>query len=303
MKDKTSVNRSTLEKEFDAIEKESPVLKDIIEAFRSVFISRNKFKARLSHKIDVPVPEPDIKQLAQGNVWLAPDIIISMVDPWGDSIKEASEPLSTAFPALNLALQRLTKACDAGEMDFSSNMKALVDSNDRELNDTALSIEIEPAVLKFILNQILKPFVEKGTSSMHALIQDKPWHKGYCPVCGFAPELSFIKGDKAQRWLRCSLCGHEWKFDRMACPNCEVKHEHKELLQIEGFEHRWIEPCPKCNKYIVGLDLRRKNNISTELAALSMVHLDAIAQQKGYLPIAECAWNIIVPNIQTTSNQ
>jgi len=62
-------------------------------------------------------------------------------------------------------------------------------------------------------------------------------------------------------------------------------------------------PCPKCNKYIVGLDLRRKNNISTELAALSMVHLDAIAQQKGYLPIAECAWNIIVPNIQTTSNQ
>jgi len=169
MKDKTSVNRSTLEKEFDAIEKESPVLKDIIEAFRSVFISRNKFKAGLSHKIDVPVPEPDIKQLAQGNVWLAPDIITSMVDPWGDSIKEASEPLSTAFPALNLALQRLTKACDAGEMDFSSNMKALVDSNDRELNDTALSIEIEPAVLKFILNQILKPFVEKGTSSMSRL--------------------------------------------------------------------------------------------------------------------------------------
>jgi FdhE protein len=120
------------------------------------------------------------------------------------------------------------------------------------------------------------------------------WLKGYCPICGSMPEMSFLDGAEGQRWLKCSLCGYDWRFDRMTCPYCEKKTESKELISAEGFEHEWIDLCPHCNKYIVSVDFRNQEDVTTEVAGISMVYLDIIAQQKGFAPIAVCAWNMIL---------
>jgi FdhE protein len=137
---------------------------------------------------------------------------------------------------------------------------------------------------------MLKPFIEKRTESLRRFIENLPWHQGYCPICGAFPEISFLKGQEGQRWLKCSLCGYDWRFDRMACPCCGKINRSKEFIYANGFEHKWVELCPDCHRYIVGIDLRKQTEVTADVAAIGMVHLDILAQGRGFLPTAESAW-------------
>jgi FdhE protein len=137
---------------------------------------------------------------------------------------------------------------------------------------------------------MLKPFVEKRTESLRPLIANLPWHQGYCPICGVFPEISFLQGEEEERWLKCSLCGYDWRFDRMACPCCGEIDKGKEFIYIDGFEHEWVELCPNCHRYLVGIDLRKQTEVTSDVAAIGMVHFDIFAQQRGFLPIAETGW-------------
>jgi len=109
------------------------------------------------------------------------------------------------------------------------------------------------------------------------------------------PELSFLQADEGQRWLRCSLCGHDWRFDRMSCPGCAAKDARREIISIETSPHEWVELCPECRRYLVATDLRNSSAHIPEVAALGMLHLAALARERGYAPLAECAWGLDLP--------
>jgi FdhE protein len=178
-------------------------------------------------------------------------------------------------------------------MDYC--IKAVVENREKDIYKIAAHLGLQPLVLKFILWQMLKPFVEKRTKSLHVLMADLPWNQGHCPVCGTLPELSFILVSDGQRWLRCALCGHEWRFEWTICPGCGHTNESREFIYIEGLKHEWIEDCPVCRRYIVGIDLRNQSEITTDIATIGMVHLDILAQRKGFFPLAEYAWNMVAP--------
>jgi len=81
----------------------------------------------------------------------------------------------------------------------------------------------------------------------------------------------------------------------MACPYCGKANKSKEFICVDGFEQEWAELCNDCHRYIVGVDLRRRTAVTTDVAAIGMVQLDIIAQQKGFSPMAACAWNGVIP--------
>jgi FdhE protein len=91
------------------------------------------------------------------------------------------------------------------------------------------------------------------------------------------------------------LCGYEWQFNRMLCPNCEAEQgKKKDLIFVEGRSHEFADLCANCRKYIVGIDLREgKGESITPASAIGLVHLDILAQEKGYSPVAVCAWNMV----------
>lgn len=76
----------------------------------------------------------------------------------------------------------------------------------------------------------------------------------------------------------------------MICPCCEETNQGREFVRVDGSEHEWVELCPGCHRYIVGIDLRTQTEITADVAVLSLVHLDILAQQRGFLPTAESAW-------------
>ncbi len=288
------INR--LEKAFESIEEETPFLKSIVKAFREVMISRMVLKAKLPECPAIHISPPDCTRLSDGYPWLTEENIISFVDSWGDNVKSTVRPLLKAFPSIRLEILRSEDAFERGSIDLKHCISAIVEGREEDITRIANQLGFNPIVLKFILSQILKPFIEKRTEELRPLIRDLPWYQGYCPICGAFPELSFLKGEEGQRWLRCSLCGYDWRFDRMSCPYCGEKNESKEFISVDGSEHKWIELCPDCHRYIVGIDLRKQKGLTEDVAAISMVHLDVIAQRRGFLPTAECAWNMVPPN-------
>ena len=91
--------------------------------------------------------------------------------------------------------------------------------------------------------------------------------------------------------MRCSLCAHEWRFARLVCPLCE--HEgpkQMELSFVAGSEHDRAEVCHACKCYLLSVDLRqRAHEFVPDVSEIGLLHLDMLAQEKGFRPASECS--------------
>ena len=115
------------------------------------------------------------------------------------------------------------------------------------------------------------------------------WEKGYCPVCGSPPQGSMLKETEGKRFLHCTLCSHEWQYNRTACPACENGDVKKiSLFFFEGRTEERAEGCNACQQYILSLDTRKlaHSDIPAELYFLCMAPLDFMLQEKGYAPVS-----------------
>jgi len=283
-----------IEKVFDKRIKEIPSLKSILDPFKKLLIEREYIKAEISSRTDIDVSAPDKEQFAKGEPMLKTETIASLIDTWGETMKRSASALERSFPKIRPEITKLTQALDTGQIDVKDCLLAIFTGEDNELDGTASRLGIQPNMLRFLLIQISKPFIEKRAQRFHDLIKEMPWFKGYCPICGSSPELSFLHGKEGQRWLRCSLCGYEWRFKRTECPYCGYEGKKgKQLDYIEGRNKEWAESCPECKRYIVGTDLGASTETATEAVAPGLIYLDILAQDKGFTPIAVCAWNMV----------
>jgi FdhE protein len=291
-----------IEKAIHKIEKEIPSLKSVLDAFKEIFIGRTLFKENLSDLPNIPISPPDSFQFSQGVPLLTEEILSRFIDSWEGSVDFMIPYIKKGFPKIKPELTRLKSAIEKGHLNLKDCMKALLQGQEKKIDEIASYLETQPLILKFILDQLVKPFIEKRIERTQPLIQTLPWHKGYCPLCGSFPELSFLKGVEGQRWLRCSLCGYEWRFMRTKCPFCENDdHEKIELYFVEDREHERAELCYQCNRYIVNIDTRKfAEEVVREVAAIGMLYLDVLAQGKGFLPVALCAWNMVAKGDITT---
>jgi hypothetical protein len=66
------------------------------------------------------------------------------------------------------------------------------------------------------------------------------------------------------------------------------------MYYVAGREQERVEVCDECGPYVLFLDLRgRFDEAVLEVAGLGLVHLDLLAQKKGHVPAALCAWNVV----------
>ncbi len=280
----------------DTLRKDLDPLENVIEAFRHVFSEKARLKA------DLPFPETghaaafDQDRFQRGVSLLRGAELIDFPAPlWMTAMERIIPALERGFPKLREAITAVQHAVEAGRLDGQKFLRALMEGHSEEAEGLIGSIGADLRTVGFVMGQVAKPLVEKRAQALEPLIRDLSWNKGYCPLCGSMPEMSFLQGEEGQRWLKCSFCGHEWRFARLACPFCETD-DHANLLvhYIVGREEERVEACNKCHRYVVGIDLRQRSFKSVlDVAAVGLVHLDVIAQQKGFLPAAWCAWNLV----------
>jgi FdhE protein len=100
----------------------------------------------------------------------------------------------------------------------------------------------------------------------------------------------------------CGRCSHEWRFARTECPFCENENADKaEFYFVEDRAYEKAEMCDQCKRYITGVDLRKyPYEFIPEVAVAGMMYLDILAQEKGYLPMADSAWTL-APRLDISS--
>jgi FdhE protein len=154
----------------------------------------------------------------------------------------------------------------------------------------AVDYGLDANLTTFLFFSSLKPFLKARSEELAQQLAEtkEEWNRGYCPVCGSRPLLSFLKEGGKKAGI-CSACEDIWPLPRFFCPNCEnTDQKTMGFFFIEGDEGVRIEVCERCSHYLKTLDLRKKVlEPIPVLEDLLTTHLDLWAQKKGYkkLPV------------------
>jgi FdhE protein len=139
----------------------------------------------------------------------------------------------------------------------------------------------QPALLDEVLALSLRPFLTRCAESWMPALDFSTWHRGYCPLCGFEPELGTLTHH--DRLLICGRCAAHWPLPAPTCPFCgETRASHMTSFASRDGRYR-VYGCNSCRRY-----LKAYNAVGADRPALPVVDaiatlpLDAAAMQQGY---------------------
>jgi hypothetical protein len=139
----------------------------------------------------------------------------------------------------------------------------------------------QPALIDEALALALRPFLTRCAESWTQAIDLSRWQRGYCPLCGFEPEIATITAH--DRLLICGRCAAQWSLPAPTCPFCGESSAHG-VTSFASRDGRYrVYGCNTCRRY-----LKAFNAVGADRPALPAVDsiatlpLDAAAMQKGY---------------------
>jgi len=250
-------------------------------------------------------PAMDAERLRAGIPLLA-DVDMAA---WGPQLLSAATTmlplLGRSFP-IGDDIRLIEKAIDNEAIDLARLGESLLANDETSLAQYAQAVGVSPTTLGFAAKIVLGPVVAGMAVALRDALAAMPWTQGYCPVCGSAPavatlarreqtDLEHLVGGGGGKMLHCSLCGVQWRFRRDACPACgETDHHQREFFHEQGQPHERVEVCNKCRTYLLCVDLRELDFEPVPRALpLGLVHLDIVAQERNYRPMATLPWNMI----------
>jgi FdhE protein len=276
-------------------EAENPHLKEVLKAFRAILIEQARWKAELLALEWEESDPPDPVQFSEGVPLSDRERLIRLGAQWHTAAERLFPALAAGFPKIRHELEQLHAALRDGHFAPDRFLSKAFGGTQDEARKIAGPIGLEADVLAFALAQAAKPVVEKRAEILQPLIKGLDWNKGFCPICGSFPELSLLREKEGQRWLRCGFCSNTWRFHRSTCPFCDAQEPGGlEIMFVEGREYERVEVCHQCKKYMPGMDIRNLvNEVVLEVAGFALMPLEAIAQEKGFLPMLGSRGNLL----------
>ncbi len=286
-----------IEETLDLLMEEVRPLRNVVQAFKGLLVERARFKAELQDCAPFPIKALDPLRFAQGVPLTSTAELLDTIseDFWVAAARRLLPVMAVGFPKIKAEIESVENGLFQGFLDPRPILKASLEGRHHDNAELISRLGVSAQSLVFILGQLAKPFIEKLAGTLTAQIEGLSWSKGYCPICGSMPELAFLQGEGGQRWLKCATCAFEWRYVRLTCPFCESSsHEDVEVYFVVGQEYESVEVCHKCMRYVPTIDCRNwPRPLAREVAAMALMHLDVIAQEKGFLPAAVCAWNLV----------
>jgi FdhE protein len=283
-----------IRKAIQKIREEIPQLSNVLDAFGELLAEQAALKTELPDSETRP-EQLDEVAFSQGVPILLKNAFIIPADTLKKSADRLIPVLMRGLPKISEQLTVIAKTIKiSAPNSFNTADRDLTLTHER-ISEWIVDLKVDPEIARFTLTQLVKPYAAKKAEALAELLHESRWFKGYCPICGSWPEIGFLEGQEGRRWLRCSFCSHEWNFSRTECPFCESANPDKlEIFYTANRPFERAEVCYECKKYLISLDLRNRTGVIREVAALGMVHLDVLAQEKGFSPGAASAWNIFV---------
>jgi FdhE protein len=114
----------------------------------------------------------------------------------------------------------------------------------------------------------------------------RQWEEGRCPLCSARTALaSIVEGPK--RLLHCSFCGTTGPYRFIGCPNCGTVDTVKLNTIVSEDEPGFrVATCDACRTYVKVIDSSVLKEMTVDLADMTSLPLDIVAQGKGYARMA-----------------
>jgi FdhE protein len=284
-----------------------PALETVIRPFGAVLVKRASVIEEIKDLL-APFELPHDPERFSAGVPVVAELSLS---DWRRPLQAASSALlpalKHAFPNLQTDLSAIEismrqEACDPGRLG-----EACMAGDPEAFQAAAKNAgNAPPGTLAFVIHWALATVLNAARIQWIQSAQEVYWSKGECPFCGSLPALAslsrpepsageILRDSGGKRYLYCAWCGHQWRYARHRCPACD-SHEKEDLLyyQTPGETAERIDVCRKCGHYLLCIDLRQGDPpTSMDLTAVGMVHLDILAQDKGYSPMTRTLWNRI----------
>ena len=168
------------------------------------------------------------------------------------------------------------------KLDLDALFSALLDS--RDITGIADQSGISVEALGFFGFSAMAPSIQANAAQLGTYLKEMPeMGKGYCPVCGSQPDLSFLD-ESGKRRACCSLCSHIWETRRMGCMFCDStdREDQHYFFSDEEPEFR-VYCCDRCGHYLKTVDTRQMGRrFFPRLEQVTTLHLDIQAKEKGY---------------------
>jgi FdhE protein len=129
----------------------------------------------------------------------------------------------------------------------------------------------------------LQPYLEWAAEQVMPHVDQESWKRGYCPVCGGAPDFAVLVEETGARYLLCSRCRSQWLYKRLRCPFCD-NTDHTKLLYYPSEDEVYrLYVCQVCKHYLKAIDLRKATHrVVLAVEPLLTVAMDLAAREEGY---------------------
>jgi formate dehydrogenase maturation protein FdhE len=141
----------------------------------------------------------------------------------------------------------------------------------------------EPSLTEAAVDLALRPYLEWAAEQVVPYVEQGLWRRGYCPVCGGAPDFAALDAETGARHLLCSRCNSQWLYHRLGCPFCGTT-EYAKLFYYpdeDGVYRLYV--CQGCRRYLKTIDLREvQGEVLLPVERITTVAMDAAARSEGY---------------------
>ena len=176
--------------------------------------------------------------------------------------------------------EKLLRAMQTCEISLTKLIEMILREDEALFKEYVSKLSIQPTLLMYAVNSVLRPFFEEIARKAHPSFYDK-WWEARCPICGRTPNIAKIK--QRRRYLVCTFCGAEYLSDYFLCVHCENRDPSAMKYLSDEKEPRFrIDFCTKCLGYLKVLDEDSVSDVIPKgFEDILTLSLDPIAMNKG----------------------
>jgi len=272
-----------IKKRVAAMVKERPSHKEVLGFFGDVAAEQYTVRSKVK-TAPIEVDEEDFKKKTTEGFPLVEKRALTLDIPSATRLFKRLCKVMSRNKKSSDDIKRITHALKNKELDLLELFERIDSDNGKYISELSKKLGVKEDVLAFLSRNSIMPIYEAYAKELSNYVDQERWWKGYCPICGSEPFMAEMKEEGA-RFLVCSSCGYEWRFNRLKCPFCE-NADHEKLryfyTEKEGKVYR-IDVCEKCKRYIKTVDTNElEADVIPIIEDAGSLYLDVLAQQEGY---------------------
>lgn len=135
----------------------------------------------------------------------------------------------------------------------------------------------------FLAEHAIRPYL-RAISEVYKKELSNTQSVGTCSCCGEPIRIARLEGKVGKKVVHCPRCYASWNEKRTTCSHCGKDHDGKmKYFHIEEDQTMQIYICEDCNGYVKVIDAKQRfKKEEPALLDLNTIHLDIIAQDRGY---------------------